>query len=139
MTAAGHLGAQPRTAPALHVACLCAAWCRLCDAYASVLKSVTEALVLEGLPLRVHWIDIEDDADLVGDLDVETFPTLVIAAGPRVLFAGAVTPQPETLRRLVQATFSGLQEDAPRPCTSSEAQAFAARLTGRPGSDGVCG
>lgn len=95
--------------------------------------------MLEGLPLRVHWIDIEDDADLVGDLDVETFPTLVIAAGPQVLFAGAVTPQPETLRRLVQATLAGLQEGALRPRTSSEVQAFAARLAGRPGSDGVGG
>lgn len=125
---------ESRAAPTLHVACLCAAWCRLCDDYASVLKSVTGELVLEGLPLQVHWIDIEDDADLIGDLDVETFPTIVVAAGPRVLFAGAVTPQPETLRRLVQATLSGLQEGAPRPGTSPEVQAFAARLAGRPGS-----
>jgi hypothetical protein len=130
---------ESRTAPTLHVACLCAAWCRLRDSYASVLKSVTGALVLEGLPLQVHWIDIEDDADLMGDLDVETFPTIVVAAGPQVLFAGAVTPQPETLRRLVQATLSGLQEDAPRPSTSPEVQAFAARLAGRPGSDALDG
>ena len=128
-----------RSAPALHVACLCAAWCRLCYAYASVLKSVTGVLVLEGLPLRVHWIDIEDDADLVGDLDVETFPTIVIAAGPQVLFAGAVTPQPETLRRLLKTKLSALQEGAPHPIASSEALAFAARLAELPGSDGLGG
>lgn len=95
--------------------------------------------MLEGLPLRVHWIDIEDDADLVGDLDVQTFPTLVIAAGPQVLFEGAVTPQPETLRRLLQAKLAALQEGAPHPTATSEAQALAARLAELPSSEGTDG
>ena len=124
-----------RAPPTLHVACLCAAWCRLCDAYAPVLQSVTAALVLEGVPLRTHWIDIEDSADLVGDLDVETFPTIVMAAGAQVLFSGAVTPQPETLRRLLQAKLSALQEGAFHPAVSPELQAFAARLAGLPALD----
>lgn len=127
--------AERRSVPTLHVACLCAAWCRLCDAYAPVLQSVTATLVLEGLPLRAHWIDIEDNADLVGDLDVETFPTIVIAAGAEVLFSGAVTPQPETLRRLLQAKVSALQEGAFHPAVTPELQAFAARLAGLPALD----
>jgi len=104
----------------LVVACLCAAWCRLCDDYAPVLRAV--GAEFEGL--RVEWIDIEDEADLVGDLDVETFPTIVVIGpeGPR--FAGPLTPQPETLRRVIQAALAGTMI-APVP---AEVTAFAARL-----------
>ena len=50
---------------------------------------------------RFVWIDVEDQADLVGDLDIETFPTLLVASDEGLNFLGAVTPQPEVLRRLV--------------------------------------
>ena len=39
------------------------------------------------------WIDIEDEADALGDLDIETFPTLLIADGSVLRFLGPVTPQ----------------------------------------------
>lgn len=85
----------------LHVACLCAAWCRTCESY----REVFEAACAE-LPqgeLHVRWIDIEDEAELIGDLDIETFPTLLIADDTQVRFAGPLTPQPETLRRVLKA------------------------------------
>lgn len=103
------------------VACLCAAWCRLCDDYAPVLHAV--GAEFEGL--RVEWIDIEDQADLVGDVDVETFPTIVvIAADGAVRFAGPLTPQAQTLRRVIQVALDGTTI-APVP---AEVTAFAARL-----------
>lgn len=49
------------------------------------------------------WIDIEDQADLLHPLDVEDFPTLLIAAGHAPRFFGPVTPQPETLTRMVHS------------------------------------
>ncbi len=49
------------------------------------------------------WIDIEDQADLLHPLDVEDFPTLLIAAGAAPRFFGPVTPQAETLTRLVHS------------------------------------
>mgnify|MGYP000721096077 CR=1 FL=1 len=93
----------------LHVACLCAAWCRLCDGYRPVLEQVEAELRAAGAAPRWHWVDIEDDADLVGELDVETFPTIVVCDADQVRFAGPVTPQPETLRRLLRAL--GTTED----------------------------
>lgn len=51
---------------------------------------------------RFVWIDIEDQADLVDPIEVENFPTLLIAAGTQALFFGTVTPQPDTARRLIQ-------------------------------------
>jgi thiol-disulfide isomerase/thioredoxin len=85
----------------LHVACLCAAWCRTCESYRDVFEAACAELPQAGL--HVHWIDIEDEADLIGDLDIETFPTLLIADDTAVRFAGPLTPQPETLRRVLKA------------------------------------
>ncbi len=112
----------------VHVACLCAGWCHLCDDYRAVLRSVAAEMDPGAANLRWHWIDIEDEADLVGEVDVETFPTLVIAVGTTVRFAGPLTPHPDTLRRLLRATV--VDEPGARrwPTVSGEFQAFAARL-----------
>ena len=48
------------------------------------------------------WVDIEDDDELVGDLDIETFPTLLVGTtGQQVLFFGPILPSPELLERLL--------------------------------------
>ena len=59
----------------------------------------------EGVGLR--WIDIEDEAALLGDLDIETFPTLLLHTRGEVLFGGLVEPQPQRLRRLLAAATRG--------------------------------
>ena len=51
--------------------------------------------------MRFVWVDIEDDADLAGDLDVETFPTLLIADGTKARFLGPLLPQAPVLARLL--------------------------------------
>lgn len=120
------------TAPSpLHLACLCAAWCRLCDDYAPILSAVAQAHGADGVPLRTHWIDIEDEAELVGDLDVVTFPMIVIAAGTQVRFAGPVTPQADTLRRLLRSALLDVRGGAPAIEVPAEVQAFAVRLDRR--------
>ncbi|PZP35116.1 MAG: thioredoxin [Roseateles depolymerans] len=99
------------TAMTIHIACLCAAWCRTCEAYDEVFRAACAELPQQDL--RVHWIDIEDQADLIGDLDIETFPTLLIADDRQVRFAGPLTPQPETLRRMLRAQVEGDGHPAP--------------------------
>jgi thioredoxin 1 len=116
------------------VACLCAAWCDLCDAYAPVFEQACSELAASGVALRRHWIDIEDDAALVGDFDVQTFPTIVIADADQVRFAGPIMPQPDTLRRLLRATIGEAHAGARWPDANSEAIALAARLRERPGA-----
>jgi thiol-disulfide isomerase/thioredoxin len=84
-------------APVLDVVCLCAAWCGTCREY-----EVLFAALQQGAPgHRYRWIDIEDEADLVGDIDVETFPTLMVAWQGRVLFAGPVLPRLGDAQRLL--------------------------------------
>ncbi|MDO9283394.1 MAG: thioredoxin family protein [Aquabacterium sp.] len=119
----------------IQVACLCAAWCRLCDDYAPVLRAVTTELQAVDRPLQVHWIDIEDDADLLGEFDVETFPTLVIVGPEGVRFAGPLMPQPDVLRRLLRATLADAPAGARWPAVGPEVLAFASRLRRRTGPD----
>ncbi len=114
----------------LHVVCLCAAWCRLCDDYAAVLERVmSEPALGELAAFRRHWIDIEDEAELLGDVDVETFPTLVLIGPEGVRFSGPVAPHADTLRRLLQAAAAAPGTGRPLSPVSPEVQAFAQRLS----------
>ncbi|MDP2006858.1 MAG: thioredoxin family protein [Rubrivivax sp.] len=116
------------TTSALHVACLCAAWCRLCDDYAPTFRRVTADLQLRHPDLQAHWIDIEDEAELLGELDIETFPTIVVVHGEHVPFAGPLAPQPETLQRVLGSVLEAAPAAAPH---TAEWLAFALRLRAR--------
>ena len=83
----------------LVVACLCAAWCSSCREYRATFDDVARRFP----GARFLWIDIEDDAALVDGVDVEDFPTLLIAAGGESRFFGPLTPHAETLVALVRA------------------------------------
>ena len=85
--------------PRRWVACLCADWCGTCRDYRPVFDQVTAAHP----GIRFLWLDIEDDAALVGDLDIDTFPTVLVGEGERLLFAGPVLPQVAALTRLLAA------------------------------------
>jgi len=124
---------MPTSTPAVHVACLCAAWCRTCDDYRPVFEAAVDELRRAGVSVTAHWIDIEDEAELVGDYDVETFPTLLVADAQRVRFVGPLTPQPETLRRLLRATVLEASSDATGPQVTPAVEALAAGVRRRPG------
>lgn len=109
-------------AMSLYIACLCAAWCRTCESYQQVFDAACAELPQHGL--HVRWIDIEDEAELIGELDIETFPTLLIADDAAVRFAGPLTPQPETLRRMLRAHLA----DATPAGAAPEYLELAARL-----------
>ncbi len=83
----------------LLVVCLCAEWCGVCREYRERFSQV-QALFPQA---RFLWVDVEDDADLLHPLDVEDFPTLLMAVGDRPCFFGTVTPQAKTLERLIRA------------------------------------
>ncbi len=101
--------ASPAPAPApdirLTVACLCAQWCRTCDGYREVFDQVL--LALDDAGVQGLWVDVEDQADAMGAIDVENFPTLLMARGDEVLFFGPVTPHAQTLQRLIDAALHG--------------------------------
>jgi thiol-disulfide isomerase/thioredoxin len=109
----------PSSEPLL-VVCLCAQWCGTCKDYDPLFHSLQTDF--PGATFR--WIDIEDESDLVDPIEVEDFPTLLIASGGQARFFGPVMPHLETLKRLVQSQQS--QSGASR--LSAEIQALAGRI-----------
>ncbi|MFC0168695.1 thioredoxin family protein [Pseudoduganella danionis] len=81
------------------VACLCAAWCGTCGSY----RATFEELASRHPDKQFVWIDIEDHADVVGDLDVENFPTLLIQHDDVVAFFGTTLPDAGVAHRLITA------------------------------------
>jgi thioredoxin-like negative regulator of GroEL len=117
----------------IDVVCLCAAWCRLCDDDAPVLRSVVASLAPSHPGLRLRWLDIEDEAELLGDVDVETFPTLVVVdAAGRARFAGPVMPQADTLQRLLQSLLGEPAPASPGAGVTPEVEDFVVRLRAAP-------
>ncbi len=101
--------------------CLCAQWCRVCGEY----RLLFDALAQQLPQARFVWVDIEDEDEVTGDLDVETFPTLLIADGTHARFLGALLPQASVLSRLL----ASLQTEPPRAqAVSAVAQAVFERV-----------
>lgn len=97
------------------VACLCAGWCDVCKQY----RSGFEALASEYPDHQFVWIDIEDQADLVGDLDVENFPTILMQHRDTVAFYGTMLPEPRQVARLLEAQASRSDDELLREAASS--------------------
>ena len=99
---------SPDTAT-VQVVCLCAAWCGTCRDYAAPFAALARARP----QVRCHWVDVEDEADRLGDLDIENFPTLLIGVNGQPVFFGVLLPHIQTLERLLQqaAELRPLPED----------------------------
>lgn len=87
------------------VACLCAAWCDVCTAYRTGFDTLAE----EHPDKLFLWIDIEDRADVIGEFDVENFPTVLIQRADQVAFYGTTLPDPRIALRLLNAHASSDQ------------------------------
>ena len=103
------------------VVCLCAAWCGTCKQYE---QSFAE-MATQFPEMRFVWLDVEDREDLVGDLDIETFPSILVAQGDQARFLGPILPQPPVLARMLQSL---PQDAAAKPANVQEAQDLLQRL-----------
>jgi thioredoxin 1 len=83
----------------LIVVSLCAAWCDTCAEF----RAGFERLAKARPQATFVWLDIEDDAEITGDIDVENFPTLAIYRGTDPLHFGISLPHESTVARLVDA------------------------------------
>ncbi len=95
------------------VVALCAAWCDTCSEFRTTLERIAE-LRPDTLFL---WLDIEDDSDICGDIDIENFPTLAIYRGERLLHYGVTLPLEGPVSRLVDEILARTDAagSAPRP------------------------
>ena len=83
----------------LVVVALCAAWCDTCTEF----RAAYERLAQARPQAAFVWLDIEDDAEIAGDVDVENFPTLAIYRGRAPLHFGISLPNESTVGRLLDA------------------------------------
>ena len=100
--------------------CLCAQWCGTCREWRPQLAA--QAAQVQGV--QFGWVDVEDQADALGDLDIETFPTLLVAEGDRVRFLGPVQPSAAAIGRLLES----LRSDPRAGNASAEADQLLASL-----------
>jgi thioredoxin 1 len=107
--------------PDVLVACLCAQWCGVCRDYAGVFHTAAERFP----QMRFVWVDVEDASDLVDPIEVENFPTLLIARGGDAHFFGSLTPQVALLERIVRERAA---EADPALSGRADIQALVARL-----------
>jgi thioredoxin len=102
------------------VICLCAEWCNVCREW----REPFEQLATAHPGLHFAWIDVEDEAHAMGDVDIETFPTMLVAQGDSPRFFGPVQPSAGQLSRLLASLL-----EAPAPASEpSEAAALLKRL-----------
>ena len=80
---------SPQPASAWTVVCLCADWCGTCRDY----RRAFEQRARQRDDAMHIWLDIEDDSDWLGDLDVETFPRSASTA-PRAIRCRTNTARP---------------------------------------------
>ena len=106
---------QPTPSATLLVVCLCAAWCGVCTEYRSRFEQVHATIKAEYPLAQFVWLDVEDEADLLHPLDVDDFPTLLIAKDQVPLFFGPLTPQAQTLERLVRNAALAAMAPVPDP------------------------
>jgi thioredoxin 1 len=81
------------------VVCLCAAWCDTCGEFRDTFARLERARP----GTKFVWLDVEDDAALVGDVDIENFPTLAVFRGEMPLFYGVTLPQEGVVARTLNS------------------------------------
>lgn len=109
------------------VACLCAEWCGVCRDYRTRFAQMQATFP----QAQFLWLDVEDEADLLYPLDVEDFPTLLLAAGGEPRFFGEVTPQAEMLERLIR---SKIEDPAAVALASQAVSDLVRRIWGKTGA-----
>jgi thioredoxin reductase (NADPH) len=95
--------------PAFVVIGLCAAWCRVCGEF----EPAFDRLARERPDALFLWLDIEDDSALVGDVDVENFPTLAVYRDGVAVHFGISLPQEAIVRRVLEALATAERSAAP--------------------------
>ena len=106
------------------VVCLCAAWCDTCAEFRDTFTRLSRAHPQAAFV----WLDVEDDAALVGDVDIENFPTLAVfrAGAPR--FYGVTLPQEGVVARTLSLV---LEEKHPVTAVPKEIAGLPAALRPR--------
>ena len=110
------------------VIALCAEWCNVCRDWRAVFNETAASR----RDMNFAWVDVEDEADAMGDVDIETFPTVLVGRGHDAVFLGPLQPSSAQLTRLLASLKHAQTDEAvSRPPVSGEAALLLARLHAR--------
>jgi thiol-disulfide isomerase/thioredoxin len=88
----------------LTIWCLCAEWCVICREFKSTFLNLQSVHPKH----QWRWIEIEDHDEALSDIDIQGFPSVVIASSKsQWCFAGTIEPRTDTLLRIVRASLAG--------------------------------
>lgn len=79
--------------------CFCAGWCNSCREYLPQLKKLAKARK----DVHFIWVDIEEHADMLGDLDIYKFPSILIQYDNTVAFYSCIHPDAALSERVLQS------------------------------------
>ncbi len=82
----------------LVIICFCAAWCDTCREYETNFAQLAQEITQH----TFVWVDIENNPELLGDEDVEDFPTIAIQNTNENLFYGVQLPYTNLLESLIE-------------------------------------
>lgn len=68
---------------------LCAAWCGVCRD----LRGMFEELSAVHPSVHWTWVDVEDHSEIFDDLELDTFPSLLVMLNKRPWFFGSIQPR----------------------------------------------
>lgn len=105
------------------VVCLCAQWCGTCNQY----QPIFDALAKAWPGMAFVWLDVEDEEEALGELDITTFPTVLLGKGDEALFLGPLLPQPGVLQRMLERFSQGDAQPLP---AQDDAHALLQRTAG---------
>jgi hypothetical protein len=107
------------------VIALCAEWCNVCREWRATFNETAGSRQ----DMNFAWVDVEDEADAMGDVDIETFPTVLVGRGNDALFLGPVLPAQAQLARLLASLKHAQTDEAvSRLPVSEDAGPLLARL-----------
>lgn len=89
----------------LRIVALCSAWCGVCRDWRPLFLQAAQAHP----EWRFAWVDVEDEDEAMGGVDITTFPSVLIARGGQALFCGPIAPTRAALEQLAAALASQAQ------------------------------
>ena len=107
--------------PTWWVACLCAAWCGVCREWLPLFTAQARTHP----HMRFAWVDVEDEDETMGEVDIETFPTLLVGRGDEVLYLAPIPPLASKFTQLLARLQA---QPRPDPGLPPEANALLQRL-----------
>ncbi len=81
------------------IICYCAMWCNICREYHSKFINLAKNII----QYSFYWIDIEQQPELLGEEDIDNFPTILIQIKEKTVFFGPITPKIFYLKRLLES------------------------------------